>query len=151
MNHYKTQDNLEAAFAGESMANRRYLYFAKKCRELGNEAVAEVFEATAQQETQHAFAHLELTLAGENLTVERMLEIAIEGELYESKHMYPEFEKTANEEGDALAVQEFAEQAAESALHAETFKKAAKRFKGLTSVEARHAAHYQATLDTLKA
>jgi rubrerythrin len=56
----KTIKNLEAAFAGESMANRKYLYFAKRCRALGADDVAEVFEKTAQQETAHAFGHLEL-------------------------------------------------------------------------------------------
>ena len=55
-----TVKNLEAAFAGESMANRKYLYFARRCRELGADDVAGVFEETARQETAHAFGHLEL-------------------------------------------------------------------------------------------
>lgn len=148
----ETEKNLEAAFAGESMANRRYLYFAKKARELGNEEIATLFETTAHQETAHAFAHLELMLSKEqNLTVERLLEIAIEGELHETNHMYPAFEATARQEGKLDAVSEFQEQAQESAEHAEIFKQAAKRFKALTGVEAHHAARYQKALDSVKA
>ena len=56
----KTRENLEAAFAGESMANRKYLYFAKLARAKGDETVARLFEETANQETHHAFGHLEL-------------------------------------------------------------------------------------------
>ncbi len=91
----QTVKNLEAAFAGESMANRKYLYFAKLCRELGATDVAEVFENTAQQETAHAFGHLDLLYPKDTLTVERMLELAIEGETYEYTEMYPAFRHTA--------------------------------------------------------
>lgn len=145
----ETEKNLQAAFAGESMANRKYLYFAKLARELGNEEIAELFELTAHQETAHAFAHLELLYAKETMTVERLLEVAIEGELYETNHMYPEFEATACKEGNLDAVAEFQGQAAESAEHAEIFAKAAKRFKALTAVEAHHAARYQKALTKL--
>ena len=147
----KTERNLEAAFAGESMANRRYLYFAKKARELGNEEIATLFENTAHQETAHAFAHLELMLSKEeHLTVERLLEMAIEGELHESNHMYPSFEAIALQEGKMDAVAEFQEQAQESSEHAAIFQQAAKRFKALTGVEAHHAARYQKALDSIK-
>jgi rubrerythrin len=148
MNHPTTQTekNLEAAFAGESMANRKYLYFAKVARELGNETIAELFEKTAHQETAHAFAHLELLYPPKEMTVEKLLEVAIEGELYETNHMYPEFEATARQEGKLDAAGEFIEQAAESAEHAAMFKQAAKRFKALTAVEAHHAARYQNAL-----
>jgi rubrerythrin len=151
MKNYKneTEKNLESAFAGESMANRKYLYFAKLCRALGNEEVAQLFELTAHQETSHAFAHLEL-MYPQNLTVEQILEIAIEGELYETNHMYPEFEATARKEGHLDAVSEFQEQAKESAEHAEIFVKAAKRFKALKGVEAQHAARYQRALEALQ-
>jgi rubrerythrin len=153
MTHHETETakNLEAAFAGESMANRKYLYFAKIARELGNEEIATLFENTAHQETAHAFAHLELIYPKQGLTVERLLEIAIEGELYETNRMYPEFEATARREGKLDAVSEFQEQAQESVEHAEIFQKAAKRFKALTGVEANHAARYQKALDTVKA
>src|SRR5436190_1839552 len=143
----KTFKNLEAAFAGESMANRKYLYFAKVARKLGNEEIAKLFEETAHQETGHAFSHLELLYPSSELTVEKLLELAIEGELYETNQMYPEFEKIAWEEGNEAAVLEFQEQGAESKEHAEIFQQAAKRFKALTLVEGFHARRYQNALD----
>lgn len=145
----RTEKNLEAAFAGESMANRKYLYFAKVARKLGNEEIAELFEQTAHQETGHAFAHLELMYPPDQMTVEKLLEVAIEGELYETNQMYPEFERIAVEEGHLDAVEEFREQALESKEHAETFEKAAKRFKALGLVEAYHAKKYQTALEDL--
>ena len=147
----ETEKNLEAAFAGESMANRKYLFFAKMARELGNEEIATLFENTAHQETAHAFAHLELLYPKAELTVARLLQIAAEGELYESNHMYPEFEATARQEGNLDATSEFQEQAQESATHAAMFQMAAKRFKALTTVEAHHAARYQKALANLQA
>jgi rubrerythrin len=146
-----TEKNLEAAFAGEAMANRKYLYFAKVARALGNEDIANLFENTAHQETAHAFAHLELLYPSKDMTVEKLLSIAIEGELYETNHMYPTFEQTARQEGRLDAVEEFREQAVESADHAAVFTQAAKRFKALTQVEAHHAARYQKALDGLSA
>lgn len=146
----QTEKNLEAAFAGESMANRKYLYFAKVARELGDETVAELFEKTAHQETAHAFAHLELLYPTTGMTVEKLLEVAIEGELYETNHMYPQFERVAREEGQLDVVPEFQDQARESAEHAAMFEKAAKRFKALTAVEAHHAARYQKALEQVK-
>lgn len=146
----QTEKNLEAAFAGESMANRKYLYFAKVARKLGNESVAGLFESTAHQETGHAFAHLELLYPSSELTIERLLEIAIEGELYETNQMYPEFERTALEEGRPDAVDEFREQAAESREHADIFIQAAKRFHALGMVEKYHADRYQKALEQLK-
>ncbi|MEB3285916.1 MAG: rubrerythrin family protein, partial [Vampirovibrionales bacterium] len=144
----QTEKNLESAFAGESMANRKYLYFAKLARELGNEEIAALFETTAHQETSHAFAHLELLYPKADVdSVEKLLAIAIEGELYETNQMYPEFEATARKEGKLDAVAEFQEQAEESAAHAAMFKQAAKRFKALTGVEAQHAARYQKALN----
>jgi rubrerythrin len=148
----QTKKNLEAAFAGESMANRKYLYFAKLARELGDEEVAKVFEDTAHQETQHAFSHLSLIYPKENLTVEKLLEMAIEGERYEHTVMYPGFEKTALDENDPQAVAEFREQGFESKEHAENFAKtlelARKKFAALKVVEKIHADHYQKVLDS---
>lgn len=150
-----TIKNLEAAFAGESMANRKYLYFAKRCRELGAVDVAEVFEATAQQETAHAFGHLELLYPPAELTVDKMLQMAVDGETYEYTEMYPKFRHLAMEEGNSAAVKEMDEQIAESAEHAARFAKvletAAKRFAALAKVEQRHAGHYQAALDKARA
>lgn len=149
-----TIQNLEAAFAGESMANRKYLYFANRCRELGADHVAKVFEATAEQETAHAFGHLELLYPSRELTVERMLEMAVEGETYEYTEMYPKFRHLAVQEGETGAVREMDEQIAESKEHAEMFQqvleKAAKRFAALAKVEERHAGHYQKTLDGVR-
>jgi rubrerythrin len=147
----QTKKNLEAAFAGESMANRKYLYFAKLARELGDEEVAKVFEETAHQETQHAFSHLSLIYPKESLTVEKLLEMAIEGERYEHTVMYPEFEAKAQEEKDPKAVAEFREQAQESKEHEEQFQKtlelARKKFAALKVVEKIHADNYQKVLD----
>jgi len=153
-NPSKTISNLEAAFAGESMANRKYLYFAKLCREMGADEVAEVFENTAAQETAHAFGHLDLLYPKHTLTVEKMLELAIEGETYEYTEMYPAFRYTALEEKDHAAVAEIDEQIAESKEHAEQFaavlEKAAKRFAALAKVEERHANHYRDALASVR-
>ena len=150
-----TIKNLEAAFAGESMANRKYLYFARRARELGEVAVAEVFEATAEQETLHAFGHLELLYPRDELTVEKMLQMAIDGETYEYTEMYPAFRHLAEQEGQHAAVAEMDGQIAESMEHAERFAKilalAAKRFAALAKVEQRHANHYSETLKSHKA
>ena len=150
-----TVKNLEAAFAGESMANRKYLFFAKRCRELGADAVADVFETTAAQETQHAFGHLDLLYPKGELTVEKMLELAIDGETYEYTEMYPRFRHLAEQEGNTAAVREMDEQIAESKEHAAQFAHvlalAAKRFAALARVEERHANHYRETLKSVQA
>jgi rubrerythrin len=150
-NKSDTKKNLEAAFGGESMANRKYLYFAKIARELGDEEVAKIFEETAAQETQHAFSHLSLIYPKETLTVEKVLEMAIEGERYEHTTMYPGFEKRALEEASKDAAREFAEQAQESREHDAMFTKtlelARKKFAALTRIEKVHADRYQSLLD----
>lgn len=147
----QTKKNLEAAFAGESMANRKYLYFAKIARQLGDEEVAKLFEDTAESETGHAHAHLALLYPAKDMTVEKVLEAAIAGERYEHTVMYPGFEKEAKAEADASAAAEFREQAAESAEHDATFtamlEQARRRFAHLTTVEKEHADRYQAALD----
>ncbi len=149
-----TLQNLEAAFAGESMAHIKYRYFAKIAREMGDEDTARIFEETAAQEVMHAFGHLDLLYPKASLTPARALEIAIEGETYEYTEMYPKFRHLAVEEGHQTAVAEYDEQIEESRVHAERFKavleKAAKRFAALTTVEKRHANHYQAQLDQVQ-
>ncbi|MBX9868512.1 MAG: rubrerythrin family protein [Burkholderiaceae bacterium] len=146
-----TIQNLESAFAGESMAHIKYRYFAKLAREAGAEEIAKTFEATADQEVMHAFGHLDLLYPKSKLTPQRALEIAIEGETYEYTEMYPKFRHLALEEGNLAAVAEYDEQIAESKEHAEQFKRtleiAAKRFAALAKVEERHANHYRAVLD----
>lgn len=146
-----TIQNLEAAFAGESMAHIKYRYFAKLARAAGAIDIAEAFEATAEQEVMHAFGHLDLLYPKNQLTPQRALEIAIEGETYEYTEMYPKFRHLAVEEGNHAAVAEYDEQIAESREHANNFKRtleiAAKRFAALAKVEERHAQHYQSVLD----
>ena len=141
-----TLKNLESAFAGESMAHAKYRYFAKVCRELGDEETARHFEETAAQEVLHAHGHLELLIPKAGLTVAKCLEMAIEGETHEFTEMYPSFRRAAVEEGNTSAVHEIDEQIAESKEHAQQFAavlaKAAKRFDALTRVEQRHAAAY---------
>lgn len=153
-NKTQTKQNLEAAFAGESMANRKYLYFARVAKELGDLEVAKVFEETANQETEHALSHLSLIYPKETLTVTRLLELAIEGERYEHTTMYPGFEKKALEEASEEAAKEFAEQARESQEHDERFTKALelarKRFAALSKIEKIHADRYQSFLDKRK-
>jgi rubrerythrin len=146
----KTLANLEAAFAGESMAHIKYRYFAKIAHAAGDEDTARIFEETAAQEVQHALGHLDLLYPKETMNPVRCLEMAIEGETYEYTEMYPGFLKTAQQEGQAAAVSEMNEQIAESKQHAQQFQatleKAAKRFAALAKVEERHANQYRATL-----
>jgi rubrerythrin len=142
--------NLEAAFAGESMAHIKYRYFAKLAREAGAEDIARVFEETADQEVMHAFGHLDLLYPKAQLTPAKALEIAIEGETYEYTEMYPKFRHLAVQEGNQAAVAEYDEQIVESKEHADNFKRtleiAAKRFAALAKVEERHANNYRKTL-----
>jgi len=150
-----TIQNLEAAFAGESMAHIKYRWFARQCRKAGDEATARVFEDTAAQEIQHAFGHAELLFADETMTPARCLQYAIEGETHEYTEMYPKFRHEAMQEGHDAAVAEINEQIAESKEHAEMFRsvleKAAKRFAALAKVEEKHAKHYQAQKDAIAA
>ena len=150
-----TVKNIEAAFAGESMAYIKYMYFAKMCRAAGDEATAKVFEETAAQEVMHAFGHLDLLYPKDTMTPSRCLDMAIAGETYEYTEMYPNFRHAAVEEGNHAAVAEMDEQIAESKEHAERFQamleKAAKRFAALAKVEEKHANHYRDTLAKVKA
>lgn len=149
-----TIKNLEAAFAGESMAHIKYRYFAKLCRAMGDEETARVFEATADQEVMHAFGHLDLLYPAQEMSPARCLQMAIEGETYEYTEMYPSFRHAAVAEKNDAAVAEIDEQIAESkehaALFAQVLEKAAKRFAALAKVEERHAKHYQDTLNRVQ-
>lgn len=146
-----TVKNIEAAFAGESMAHIKYRYFAKIARAAGDETTARVFEETADQEVQHAFGHLDLLFPGAEMTPAKALKMAIEGETYEYTEMYPSFRHLAEQEGNAAAVAELDEQIAESKQHAarfqETLSKAARRFAALAKVEERHANQYRTRLE----
>ncbi len=101
----KTHDDLLAAFAGESQANRRYLAFAKKADEDGFPQVARLFRAAAAAETVHALTHFRT--AGQVKTTAENLQEAINGENYEATVMYPDFIKNAEAEKEKKAVTSF--------------------------------------------
>ena len=131
----RTHDNLKAAFAGESQANRRYLYFANKADVEGQNDVAALFRSTAEGETGHAHGHLEwLEQVGDPATglpigdTTDNLKAAIAGETHEYTDMYPGMAKTARSEG-----------------HDEI----ADWFETLAKAERSHANRYQKALDAL--
>ncbi|AIB13173.1 rubrerythrin [Azospirillum brasilense] len=131
----KTEQNLKAAFAGESQANRRYLYFAQKADVEGHNEVAAVFRSTAEGETGHAHGHLEfLEEAGDPITglpigdTVSNLKAAIAGETHEYTDMYPGMARTAREEG---------------------FEEVADWFETLAKAERSHAGRFQRMLDQL--
>lgn len=123
----KTEANLWKAFAGESQARNKYIYFAKVARKQGLHYVAKIFEETAENEVQHAKEEFKL-LKGIGDTKENLKE-AIKGEHYENTEMYPNMEKDAEEEGD---------------------KEAAKKFKEISKVEEHHEARYIKLLEMLE-
>jgi len=131
----KTEQNLKDAFAGESQANRRYLYFANKADIEGQNDVAALFRSTAEGETGHAHGHLEfleavgdpatgLPIGGSRLN----LKAAVAGETHEYTDMYPGMAKTARGEG---------------------FDEIADWFETLAKAERSHANRYQKALDAL--
>jgi rubrerythrin len=133
----KTVENLKAAFAGESQANRRYLYFAQKADIEGYNDAAAVFRSTAEGETGHAHGHLEfLEAVGDPATGKPIgattdnLKAAIAGETHEYTDMYPGMARTARDEG---------------------FEEIADWFETLAKAEKSHAGKFQRTLDTLDA
>jgi rubrerythrin len=163
LSNSNTAKNLESAFAGESMANRKYLFFAEVTRKLGLNDLSKLFRETANQETEHAFAHFrlihpelviedpaKLTDEQKKQIAARCLELAIEGETYEYTTMYPGFTQEAEKDRDAQAVAEFKEQEAESREHADIFRTAAKNFGLLTPIEHHHANQYNQALKTLE-
>ncbi len=94
----KTEKNLEAAFAGESMARNKYTYFASKAKKDGYVQIAEIFEETANNEKEHAKIWFKLLNDGIGTTPQNLSDAA-SGENYEWSNMYPEFAKVAKEEG----------------------------------------------------
>ncbi|KAA0682940.1 rubrerythrin family protein [Roseomonas genomospecies 6] len=131
----KTEQNLKAAFAGESQANRRYLYFAQQADVEGHNDVAAVFRSTAEGETGHAHGHLEfLQEAGDPITglpigdTVSNLKAAIAGEVHEYTDMYPAMARTAREEG---------------------FEEVADWFETLAKAEKSHAGRFQKVLDQI--
>jgi len=102
----RTEENLKAAFAAESQANRRYLYFAQKADIEGHPDLSALFRSVAEGETGHAFGHFDfLAATGDPVTgepvgsTEENLRSAIAGETYEYTEMYPDFARTARDEG----------------------------------------------------
>jgi rubrerythrin len=131
----KTEGNLKAAFAGESQANRRYLYFAQKADIEGYNDVAAVFRSTAEGETGHAHGHLEfLEETGDPATGKPIgttslnLEASIAGETHEYTDMYPGMAREAREEG---------------------FEEIADWFETLAKAEKSHAGKFQKTLEAM--
>ncbi len=95
----KTEQNLMAAFAGESQARNKYTYFASKAKKEGYEQIASIFEETAGNEKEHAKMWFKLLCGGEIGDTMSNLKAAAEGENYEWTDMYAEFAKVAREEG----------------------------------------------------
>ena len=131
----KTHENLKAAFAGESQANRRYLYFAAKADVEGQNDVSALFRSTAEGETGHAHGHLEyLEASGDPATglpigkTDNNLRAAIAGETHEYTDMYPGMARTAREEG---------------------FDEIAEWFETLAKAERSHAGRFQRALNDL--
>jgi rubrerythrin len=127
----KTEHNLKEAFAGESQANRRYLYFASKADVEGFNDVAAVFRSTAEGETGHAHGHLEyLEQVGDPATglpigpTRENLKAAIAGETHEYTDMYPGMAKAAREEGFDEIADWFETLAKAERSHANKFAKA---------------------------
>lgn len=135
----KTADNLKAAFAGESQANRRYLYFADAADTEGEVEVAALFRTIANGETKHAFGHFDaLRNNGEGDPVtglpvsnaKEMLASAIAGETYEYTEMYPGFAKTAREEGFEEIGEWMEVMAKAERVHAQRFQKLLESLEG---------------------
>ena len=132
----KTHQNLKDAFAGESQANRRYLYFAKVADVEGYPDVAGLFKDTADGETGHAHGHLDyLKQVGDPATgkpigsTEKNLVSAVAGETHEYETMYPGMAKAAREEGFADVAEWFETLAKAEKSHAGRFKKALESLK----------------------
>ena len=123
-----TEDNLKEAFAGESQANRRYLFFADKVDEEGNPVVARLFRAAAEAETVHARNHLRAL--GDIKSTRENLKAAIEGEHYEFTEMYPAFIEQAKAEGNQKAEVSFTWANKVEKIHHALYEKALKSLDG---------------------
>ena len=121
----KTEENLKAAFAGESQARNKYTYFASKAKKDGYEQIAAIFEETANNEKEHAKMWFKELHGGEVPSTIENLEAAADGENYEWTDMYEGFAKTAEEEG---------------------FPELAKKFRGVAAIEKHHEERYRALL-----
>ena len=125
----RTEQNLWAAFAGESQARNKYSYYASRAKKDGYEQIAAIFEETANNEKEHAkmwFKHLHGGAVPDTLT---NLKDAAAGENYEWTDMYAEFARVAREEG---------------------FDKIAEEFEGVAKIEAEHEARYNALIENVR-
>lgn len=123
----KSTESLKKAFAGESQANRRYLAFARKAEEEGYQQIAKLFRAAAEAETIHALNHLRIT--GEIKSTSENLNVAVSGETFEFKKMYPEYLGIAKKEGDQRAAWSFDVANKVEKVHAGLFSRAADALK----------------------
>jgi len=124
----KTEKNLEGAFAGESQASRRYLYFADKAESEGHPQIARLFRAAVEAETVHARNHLKV-LGGISSTAENLKE-SISGEEYEFTKMYPAFIEQAKAEGNQRAEISFSHANAVEKVHHALYQKALEALEG---------------------
>ena len=122
-----TNENLQEAFAGESQANRRYLFFADKADKEGHIQIARLFRAAAEAETVHARNHLEV-MGGIGPTRDN-LKVAIEGENHEFTEMYPDFIKQAESENNERAEIGFTHANAVEEIHHNLYQKALEALK----------------------
>ncbi len=118
----KTDENLKAAFAGESQANRLYLAFAKAAEQEGFTQIAKLFRAAAEAETVHAHNHLRVI--GQVKGTADNLSTAFSGETYEFKSMYPQFIEDAKKEGNKKALQSFDYANKVEQIHSALYQKA---------------------------
>ncbi len=125
----KTEQNLMAAFAGESQARNKYTYYASKAKKEGYEQIAAIFEETAKNEKEHAKMWFKLLHEDQVPSTIENLEDAANGENYEWTEMYAEFAKIAREEG---------------------FEKIAFLFEGVAKIEKEHEERYKALLANIK-
>ena len=139
----KTHDNLKTAFAGESQANRRYLYFARRADIEGYPDIGGLFRDTSEAETGHAFGHLDfLKEVGDPATGEPIgktelnLKASVAGETYEYTQMYPGMAKTARDEGLAELAEWFETLAKAEKSHAGRFNKGLNQIAGKDPAEA---------------
>jgi len=129
----KTDENLKAAFAGESQANRLYLAFAQKAEEEGFIQAAKLFKAAAEAETIHALNHVRIT--GQVKSTIDNLGTAISGESYEFKKMYPEFLAAAKDENNKQASWSFNVASKVEQVHANLFQKTIDALKNKKALE----------------
>jgi rubrerythrin len=139
----KSEENLKHAFAGESQANRRYLYFARAADIEGYPDLGGLFRDTSEAETGHAFGHLDfLKEVGDPVTgvpignTEKNLKSAIEGETYEYTEMYPGMAKAARQEGFQELAEWFETLAKAEKSHAGRFTKSLERIAGKEPADA---------------